>query len=199
MIIWLLGTVIISYTLGSVPFGLLLARMMGMGDLRQFGSGNIGATNAMRTGNKTLGILTLLLDLGKGVLAVWLCRYYYGPDYAPLAALFAVLGHIFPVWLRFRGGKGVATSIGVFLALNWMLGLVVCGLWLAVFAFTRISSISSLLSIAYSSVAAYVMDNYLTALLCLCIAALVVFTHRGNIVRLLGGREDLVFRKVASS
>lgn len=195
MMIWLAGTFIISYTLGSIPFGLILSHAMGYGDLRKFGSGNIGATNAMRTGNKLLGVMTLLLDAGKGILAVWLCRYFYGVEYAPLAALFAVLGHIFPVWLQFKGGKGVATAFGVFFALNWMLGAIVCGLWLAVFVVGRTSSISSLLSVGYSSIAAYLVDSYMTALLCLCIATLVVFTHRGNIIRLLGGNEDRFFQK----
>jgi len=195
MTIWLLGTLIISYTLGSIPCGLILGKLMGYGDIRKIGSGNIGATNAMRTGNKIFGILTLLMDAGKGMLAVWLCKELYGVEYAPLAALFAVLGHIFPVWLGFKGGKGVATSFGVFFALNWMLGAFVCALWLMVFIVTRTSSISSLVSIGYSSIAAYLVDHYMTALLCLCIASLVIFTHRGNIIRLLGGNEDRFFQK----
>lgn len=195
MLIWLAGTLIISYSIGSIPFGLILGRLMGHGDIRKIGSGNIGATNAMRTGNKTLGILTLLLDAGKGALAVWLCHRYYGEEYAALAALFVILGHIFPVWLGFKGGKGVATSFGVFFALNWVLGLVVCALWLSVFALTRISSISSLISIGYSSVAAYVVDAYLSALLCLCIAALILFTHRDNILRLIEGSENRFLKK----
>lgn len=197
MMIWLLGTFIISYTLGSIPFGLLFGHLMGHGDIRKIGSGNIGATNAMRTGNKKLGILTLMADAGKGALAVALCHYYYGAEYAPLAALFAVLGHIFPVWLRFNGGKGVATTLGVFFALNPLLGFIVCGLWLLVFAVTRTSSLSALMAIGYSSIAAYLVDSYMTALLCLCIASLVIFTHRGNIIRLLGGNEDRFFQKAA--
>jgi glycerol-3-phosphate acyltransferase PlsY len=196
MLIWLFGTIIISYTIGSIPFGLLLGWLFGYGDIRAIGSGNIGATNAMRTGNKLLGILTLILDAGKGLLAVWLCNQYYGHDYAALAALFAVLGHVFPVWLKFKGGKGVATTLGVFLGLNWMLAAIVCFLWIATFLLTRISSVSSIISIVYSAVAAYLVDYYLTALLCLCIATLIIFTHRGNIMRLLGGTEDN-FRKAA--
>ncbi len=195
MTIWLAGTFIISYSIGSIPFGLILAKLMGHGDLRKIGSGNIGATNAMRTGSKTLGILTLLLDAGKGALAVWLCNHYYGAEYAALAALFVIIGHVFPVWLSFKGGKGVATAFGVFFAMNWMLGAIVCGLWLSVFALTRISSISSLISIGYSSIAAYVVDTYLSALLCLCIATLVLFTHRGNILRLLEGKENRFLKK----
>ncbi len=197
MMIWLAGTFIIAYTLGSIPFGLLLTKAMGYGDIRRIGSGNIGATNAMRTGNKALGITTLVLDAAKGALAVSICHYYYGVEYAALAALFVVLGHVFPVWLQFKGGKGVATSFGVFFALNWVLALAVCVLWGGVFLFTRISSISSLVSIGYSSVVAYVVDNYLTALLCLCIAALIIFTHRTNIIRLLSGTENRFVPKVA--
>ena len=196
MTIWLFGTFIIGYTLGSIPFGLLLSQTMGYGDIRKIGSGNIGATNAMRTGNKLLGILTLLFDMAKGASAVWLCGHLYTPEYGVLAALFAVLGHIFPVWLHYKGGKGVATSIGVFLALNWMIAAIVCGLWLLMFATTRISSISSLVGIGYSSAAAYMVDSYLTALLCLCISALIVFTHRSNISRLLLGKEQHLFRRI---
>lgn len=195
MIIWLIGTFIIAYTLGSIPFGLLLGKLMGYGDIRKIGSGNIGATNAMRTGNKTLGILTLILDMGKGALAVILCHRYYGAEYAALASLFVVLGHVFPVWLGFKGGKGVATAFGVFLGLNWMIAVIVGALWLMVFGFTRISSISSLISIGYSSVAAYLVDSYLSALLCLCIASLIIFTHRQNILRLITGNENRFLKK----
>lgn len=195
MLIWLTGTIIISYTIGSVPFGLILGKLMGYGDIRTIGSGNIGATNAMRTGNKILGISTLLLDSGKGALAVWLCHRYYGTEYAPLSALFVVLGHVFPVWLNFKGGKGVATALGTFFALNWTLGGIVCLLWLLIFAFSRISSISSLVSIGYASIIAYVVDGYLTALLCLCIAGLILFTHRANILRLLAGTENHLTQK----
>jgi len=195
MMIWLAGTFVIAYTLGSIPFGLLWGYILGYGDIRKIGSGNIGATNALRTGSKLLGILTLICDAGKGFLAVWLCAYYYNTEYAALAALFVILGHIFPVWLNFRGGKGVATAFGVFLALNWMLAAIVCTLWLGVFLFTRTSSISAILSIGYSAIAAYLVDTYFTALLCLCIACLIIFTHRSNIIRLLGGTEGN-FRKV---
>jgi len=187
--LWLAGTFIIAYTLGSIPFGLIWAKLLGYGDLRKVGSGNIGATNALRTGSKLLAGLTLLCDVSKGLAAVLLCRHYYGQEYAALAALFVVIGHIFPVWLQFKGGKGVATALGVFLALNWMIAASVCFLWLAVFAFARISSISSLVSIGYSSIIAYVVDNYLTALLCLCISTLIIFTHRNNIIRLMIGTE----------
>ncbi|MFW0777364.1 MAG: glycerol-3-phosphate 1-O-acyltransferase PlsY [Rickettsiales bacterium] len=190
----LLSTFALAYFLGSIPFGLLLTRMAGLGDVRAIGSGNIGATNVMRTGRKFLGILTLLLDAGKGALAVIGVNYLYPNDFVPLAALFAMLGHIFPVWLRFKGGKGVATTIGIFGALNPMLGVTVCGAWLLVFLVTRVSSLASLLSIGWSAVMAYVIADMFTAMMCLCMATLVTFTHRENITRLLRGTE-LAFKK----
>jgi glycerol-3-phosphate acyltransferase PlsY len=188
-IAWLFGTLILSYALGSIPFGLLLSRMFGVGDLRKVGSGNIGATNVLRSGHKWLALATLILDAAKGISAVWLATYIYNAEFAPIAGLFAVIGHVFPVWLQFKGGKGVATAIGVFFAINWLLGLSICVIWVCVFAITRFSSLSSIFSIGYSSVAAYVFDNYLTAILCLNIAALIIFTHRHNIKRLVEGTE----------
>lgn len=189
MLTSIIATVAIAYFLGSIPFGLILTRAFGLGDIRNVGSGNIGATNVMRTGRKGLGIATLLLDGAKGFAAVWLAQHLYSASMAPLAGLFAILGHIFPLWLRFKGGKGVATTLGVMFALNWQLGLAICGVWLAAFAFTRTSSLSSILAIGYSAIIAYVIDDYVTALLCLNLAALILFTHRANIHRLLSGSE----------
>lgn len=196
MLIWIAGTFVISYSLGSIPFGLILGFLMGHGDIRKIGSGNIGATNAMRTGNKLLGILTLIFDAGKGALAVYLCNQYYGREYAALSALFVVLGHVFPVWLNFKGGKGVATAFGVFMALNLTLAAIVCALWLLIFMVSRIVSVSSIMSIGYSAIAAYVVDGTMTALLCWCIACIIIYTHRANILRLLSGTESS-FRKAA--
>ncbi len=186
---WVFETFTIAYLLGSIPFGLLLTRMVGIKNLREIGSGNIGATNVMRTGFKKIGILTLLLDAGKGYLAVWLANYMFNVNYATLAGFFVVIGHVFTVWLRFKGGKGVATTIGVFFALDWLLGVTVCAMWLLSFLLVRISSVSSILSICYSSIAAYLVAEDSTALLCLSLAALILFTHRGNIKRLLEGTE----------
>jgi acyl phosphate:glycerol-3-phosphate acyltransferase len=183
------ATFLLAYLLGSIPFGLCLTQMAGLGDIRKVGSGNIGATNVMRTGHKFLGIATLLLDGGKGAAAIWAASIIYPHDFLPIVGLFAVLGHVFPVWLKFRGGKGVATAIGVLLALSWQIGLAVCAIWLLVFAITRASSLSSLLSIGWSSVVAYMFGDFLTTLVCLCLATLIVFTHRGNIKRLLQGNE----------
>lgn len=191
---WIFGTCVLAYTLGSIPFGLLLAYAAGLGDIRKVGSGNIGATNVMRTGRRNLAVMTLLLDAGKGFVAVWCAYYTYSYDFALLAGLVVVLGHIFPVWLRFKGGKGVATAIGALFALNAMLGLAVCVMWLITFAFCRISSLASLMSIGYSAIAAYLFNADTAALLCLNLAALIIFTHRGNIKRLLEGSEH-GFRK----
>lgn len=186
---FLFGICAVSYFLGSIPFGLLLTRAFGGQDIRKIGSGNIGATNVMRSGRKGLAIATLLLDLGKGIAAVALARYIYSADVAILAGFFVVLGHIFPVWLRFKGGKGVATTLGVFFAINWIFALAVCGMWLIVFLFTRFSSLSAIISISYSPVAAYLLDGYLTSVLCLLLALIIVFTHRHNLVRLVSGKE----------
>jgi len=189
MLSWLFGTFALSYALGSIPFGLLLTRAAGIKNLRSIGSGNIGATNVMRTGRTGLAAATLLLDGLKGAAAVLVAQYAYNQDFAPIAGLCAILGHIFPVWLHFKGGKGVATTIGVLFALNWMLGATVCLMWLGVFVLTRTSSLAAMLSIGFSAIAAYLLDSYLTALLCLCLAGLIVFTHRANIVRLIDGTE----------
>jgi glycerol-3-phosphate acyltransferase PlsY len=191
---WFCSVFTIAYALGSIPFGVLLARMAGLGDLRKIGSGNIGATNVLRTGRKGIAVMTLLLDAGKGIAAVLLARYIYDDYSAAMAGFIAVLAHVFPVWLRFRGGKGVATALGVIIALNWLLGLIVCGIWLAAFFFMRISSLASLISIGYSGIAAHLLEIEKAAVVCLLLAVLVIYTHRGNIRRLLDGTEH-VFRK----
>jgi acyl phosphate:glycerol-3-phosphate acyltransferase len=186
---WIFGTFTLAYVLGSIPFGLILTKLAGIKDIRTIGSGNIGATNVMRTGHKTLGLLTLLLDAGKGYAAVALAHYIYANNFAILAGFFAVIGHVFPVWLRFRGGKGVATTIGVFFALDWLLGVAVCVIWLLAFLFVRISSVASILGICYSSIAAYLVSDDLIPVLCLLLSILIIYTHRGNIKRLLEGTE----------
>jgi glycerol-3-phosphate acyltransferase PlsY len=186
---WIIETCVFAYLLGSIPFGLILTRMAGLGDIRKIGSGNIGATNVMRTGYKKIGIATLLLDTGKGFLAVWLAQHVFNASYANLAGFSVVIGHVFTLWLRFKGGKGVATTIGVFFALDWLLGVTVCAIWLAAFLLLRISSVASILSICYSSIAAYLVAEEGTSLLCLSLAGLILFTHRGNIKRLMEGRE----------
>jgi glycerol-3-phosphate acyltransferase PlsY len=184
---------IAAYLLGSVPFGLVLTRLAGLGDLRQIGSGNIGATNVLRTGNKALAALTLVLDGGKGAAAVLIARMW-GPDMAVIAAGAAVLGHLFPVWLKFRGGKGMATGLGVWLALAWPVGVAACATWLAVAALTRYSSLASLIAIAAAPVYALYLADAQRAQLGLLLAILIILRHHTNIRRLVTGREPKIGR-----
>lgn len=191
-----------AYLLGSIPFGLVLTRMAGLGDIRAIGSGNIGATNVLRTGKKWLAAVTLLLDGGKGWLAVvWIQAYSHGADHGGvgLAALCVFLGHLYPVWLRFKGGKGVATGLGVLLALSWPLGAICCGAWLLTAVVLRFSSAAALVAYAAAPVAAWFLTgSWKTALLALVIAALVYWKHRQNITRLLAGTEPRIGKKAAA-
>lgn len=180
---------LLAYLLGSIPFGLVLARLMGLGDLRAIGSGNIGATNVLRTGSKKAAFATLILDGAKGAVAVLVAGAVLGPDAAQVAGLAAFLGHLFPVWLRFRGGKGVATFIGVTLALAWPVGLSICGIWLLVFAGTRISSLSALAAVGMSVFITFLLGALHIALLMLLLTLLIFIKHRANITRLRAGTE----------
>jgi acyl phosphate:glycerol-3-phosphate acyltransferase len=192
---WLLA-LIVGYALGSVPFGLLLTRLTGAGDLRAIGSGNIGATNVLRTGRKGLAAATLLLDMGKGLAAVLIARHWLpGGDSAwvpSLAALGAMLGHCFPVWLRFKGGKGVATMMGVALGLAWPVGAVYAAVWLGVLGLTRISSLAGMSAAVVAPLAALASGNGVYSIVLLALAALVLFFHRANIGRLKAGTEPRV-------
>lgn len=183
-----------SYLLGSIPFGVLVTRAMGLGDVRRIGSGNIGATNVLRTGNKGAALATLLLDAGKGAVAVLIARALAGEDAAQLAALASFLGHLFPVWLGFRGGKGVATFLGTMLALAWPAGLACCATWLAGFALLRISSASALLATASAALWLTLLGPRPMILLALLLAALVWARHAANIRRLIAGTEPRVGR-----
>ena len=185
----------LGYALGSVPFGLVMARLFGLGDLRKIGSGNIGATNVLRTGNKLAAALTLLGDAGKAGLAVLLARVFAGEDAAQLAGLMAFAGHCYPVWLGFRGGKGVATFLGMMLALNPVLGAALCATWLAIAGVVRISSASALGAVALSPLWAWGLGQPQLAGLALALAALVFWTHRANIARIWAGTEPKVGRK----
>ncbi len=183
-----------GYIIGSIPFGLLLTRAAGLGDIRAIGSGNIGATNVLRTGNKKLAAATLLLDALKGTLVVFFVRHY-GAGGVFLAALAVFLGHLYPVWLGFKGGKGVATGLGVFWGVCWPLGALCCALWLAVAFTLRRSSLAALSAFAVSPVAAWYFQSWKTALLAGIIAALVFWKHRANIARLLAGTEPKIGQK----
>jgi acyl phosphate:glycerol-3-phosphate acyltransferase len=184
-----------AYLLGSIPFGVVITRLMGLGDLRQIGSGNIGATNVLRTGNKGAAAATLILDAAKGGIAVLIARALTAEDGAQIAALASFLGHLFPVWLGFRGGKGVATFLGTVLALAWPAGLLACATWLAVAALSRISSLSALVATAATPVWLWVIGQPQAAVLAVLLAALVWYRHGANIARLRAGTEPRIGRK----
>lgn len=199
----LAGALLAGYLAGSVPFGLLLTRIAGLGDIRRIGSGNIGATNVLRTGRHGLAALTLLLDGGKGAAAVLLARALLSPDAALLAGLGAMLGHVFPVWLGFRGGKGVATALGILLALAWPVGVAAMTVWALAAAVFRYSSLAALAAIGLSPVAAILLPGGgaprgRLAILALAVAALVFVRHETNIRRLLAGTEPRIGRRAGS-
>ena len=184
--------IVLGYLLGSIPFGLLLTQSAGLGDVRKIGSGSIGATNVLRTGNKKLAAMTLLLDAAKGAAAVMLARGAAGTDAGLWAALGAVIGHLFPIWLKFKGGKGVATAYGVMFAAAWPVGLGSGVIWLAMAAIGRRSSLSSLTAIAAMPVIAYFSRPMAIVYLSLTIAVLVWWRHHENIARLLAGTEPKI-------
>ena len=190
---WMLAF-LAAYLIGSIPFGLLLAMAAGKGDIRQIGSGNIGATNVLRTGNKGLAAATLLLDLAKGFAAVLIARQFW-PDAVGLAAVAAIAGHCFPVWLGFRGGKGVATFAGVCFGLLWPLGAIYAAVWLGVLALTRISSLGGMGAAVSAPVAAALMGGMQLVPWLAAIAVLILWLHRDNIRRLLAGVEPKVGSK----
>ncbi|MFY0308893.1 glycerol-3-phosphate 1-O-acyltransferase PlsY [Leisingera sp. D0M16] len=186
---------VIGYGLGSVPFGLVVTKAFGLGNLRQIGSGNIGTTNVLRTGSKAAAALTLLLDGGKGAAAVLLARFLAGEDAAQAAGLMAFLGHCFPVWLGFKGGKGVATFLGLLLALAWPVGIACCLTWLAAAAVSRISSMGALVSALSAPVWALVLGYQPVITLSVLLAAIVFVRHSANIARLRAGTEPRIGQK----
>lgn len=194
LMILLLWTVI-GYLIGSIPFGVVVARVMGLGNLRDIGSGNIGATNVLRTGSKPAAAATLILDAGKGAVALMLARTIAGEDAAQVAALAAMLGHCYPVWLGFKGGKGVATFLGILLALAWPAGIAACIVWLIGAAVTRMSSMAGLLAAAASSILVIVMGYGMGYFLCVLLTVIVVWRHRANITRIRAGTEPKIGQK----
>ncbi|MDG1803229.1 MAG: glycerol-3-phosphate 1-O-acyltransferase PlsY [Paracoccaceae bacterium] len=186
---------VIGYLLGSIPSGVIIARLMGLGNLRDIGSGNIGATNVLRTGNKAAALLTLLFDAGKGVVAVLLGRILVGEDAAQLAGLFAMIGHCYPVWLRFKGGKGVATFLGIFLTLSFPVGLACCAAWLVTAAVFRYSSLAALVAVGMSPVWMLLLGAPSMLLLGLAFTILIYARHWGNITRLRIGAETKIGKK----
>ncbi|RLL64696.1 glycerol-3-phosphate 1-O-acyltransferase PlsY [Paenirhodobacter hankyongi] len=191
----LTGVAVLGYLLGAIPFGVVVTRLMGLGDLRTIGSGNIGATNVLRTGHKGAALATLLLDSGKGAVAVLLARYFLDDTAAQIAGGAAFVGHLYPVWLRFRGGKGVATFLGTLIALAWPVGLAACAVWLVTAALSRISSLSALVSAATAVPLALALGHREMMLLVAAMAVLIFWRHRANIQRLAQGREPKIGKK----
>jgi acyl phosphate:glycerol-3-phosphate acyltransferase len=185
---------VLGYLLGSIPFGLVLTRLAGLGDIRSIGSRSIGATNVLRTGRKDLALATLLLDGGKGAAAVLIARMI-NEDLTVLAGGAAILGHLFPVWLKFKGGKGVATTLGTLIAANWMVGIGACLVWLAVAVLFRYSSLSGLIAVAASPLLALWLGTVPQAWLAAFAAVLVWIRHHENIRRLLKGEEPKIGKK----
>jgi glycerol-3-phosphate acyltransferase PlsY len=186
---------VIGYLLGSIPFGLILTRLAGTQDLRSIGSGNIGATNVLRTGRKGLAAATLILDMLKGTAAVLIAGLYDGPNAAMLAAFGAFLGHLFPVWLKFRGGKGVATYIGVLIGLFWPAAVLFCVLWLVIAFTTRYSSLSALIASLAIPIFLWWLGQPALAVLFVILTLLLLYKHQENILRLLSGNESKIGQK----
>ncbi len=188
----MLVTAVLAYLLGAVPFGIVMARLFGLGDLRSVGSGNIGATNVLRTGNKLAAFLTLLLDSGKGAIAVLLAWGLVGPDAAQLAGLAAFIGHCFPIYLGFKGGKGVATYLGTILALSFITGFAACMTWLVIALLFRFSSLAALITAVMVPAWAWSLGRPDLIVLTACLGLLVWVRHRANIERLLSGQETRI-------
>lgn len=191
---------ILAYLLGSIPFGLVLTRLAGLGDIRTIGSGNIGATNVLRTGNKPLALLTLLLDAGKGGIVALIAYHIYpggeyGTDFAMNAGLAAVIGHNFPIWLHFRGGKGFATTLGTLLAVTWPIGLAACFTWILVAAIFRYSSLATILSLITALLYAWYLGPEKILIFTALLTILGVFRHHENIGRLIKGEEEKIGEK----
>ncbi len=203
---YLLGAFVCGYILGAIPFGKIFTRWAGLGDIREIGSGNIGATNVLRTGNKGIALLTLVFDAGKGAFAAFIASgilfqwlglpiYWGGELMMAAAALGAFVGHIFPAGLGFKGGKGIATFFGTVLALHWQTGLVAAAMWIAVAIATRFSSLAALLAVFAAPVAAFIFGDRIVAFVCVFFALMVIWSHWSNIMRLISGTEPKIGQK----
>tara|TARA_B100001121_G_C18679627_1_gene617911 strand:+ start:563 stop:1180 length:618 start_codon:yes stop_codon:yes gene_type:complete len=181
-----------GYLAGSIPFGILISKVLGLGDLRKIGSGNIGATNVLRTGNKLAAFLTLLFDFSKGLCTVLIARQFLGEDAVQVSAASALMGHCFPIWLRFRGGKGVATFLGATIALSFIIGIICCFVWLFVAVVRKMSSLASLTSSASAPIAAIFLNHPNTILLLILLMSIVFFRHKQNIDRIIKGVEPKI-------
>ena len=181
-----------GYLAGSIPFGILISKFLGLGDLRKVGSGNIGATNVLRTGNKLAAFLTLLFDFSKGICAVLVTRHFFGEDAVQISAFSALVGHCFPVWLRFTGGKGVATFLGATIALSFIIGIICCFVWLFVAVLRRMSSLASLTSAASAPIAAMFLGQPNSIILLMLLVGVVFFRHKQNINRITKGVEPKI-------
>lgn len=187
-----LAAFVFSYLIGSIPFGYVIGHACGLGDIRKQGSGNIGATNMLRVGNKWLAFVTLFSDAGKGVLAVFLAHHYISVDAGMIACIAVVLGHIFPLWLGFRGGKGVATTLGAITMLYWPLGVFMCLAWLFTFTLARISSLSAITALFLAPIFAYFFATPTLTLCSVVLATIVIAKHHSNIRRLIMGDEHTI-------
>lgn len=188
----LLSACAFGYLAGSIPFGILISKILGLGDLRKVGSGNIGATNVLRTGNKLAAFLTLLFDFSKGICAVLIVRQFFSEDAVQVSAFSALVGHCFPIWLRFRGGKGVATFLGVTIALSFIIGIICCFVWLFVAVVRKMSSLASLTSSASAPIAAIFLDQPNNITLLTLLVGIVFFRHKQNIDRIIKGVEPKI-------
>jgi glycerol-3-phosphate acyltransferase PlsY len=188
-------SIITGYLFGSIPFGLLIAKIFGQGDIRNIGSGNIGATNVLRTGRKDLAFITLLFDAGKAAMAFFIIQHFIGYPFGIYAGAMALIGHCFPIWLGFKGGKGVATYLGYLLAAAWPVGLIACAAWLAAALLFRMSSFAALIAALTAPIAAYFMGHIKLALVAALLTLVIYIRHRANIGRILKGEEPKIGKK----
>lgn len=183
-------TFLAGYLLGSIPFGFLIVHLNGKGDIREIGSGNIGATNVLRTGNKNIALITLLLDGSKAAMALFIFEYFYGVNFGLIAGASALIGHCYPIWLKFRGGKGVATFFGFLVASSWVIAALIGSVWLVVALISRMSSLAAILAAILTPLIAFSFNNSKLAVVSSILAVIIVFRHSENIIRIVKGTES---------